>query len=357
MNSGDADPYAAYAQSCLSGLVRDASLWPIGVRDLGESFYRCWAEQNPDDWGFRVLAEAFCFELRIGTPWDGPRPEPFVPVLDGSRVRMSPLSPAEMPTAALELWNECLSAIGAAPLAAARLADLLLVRGHGDPAQRSRQAVDAYTQAADLNWVGPHERFRGLLRALELSRRDSLGHRLAPLRRRIAVFVREHPRVAGVFGRYAAEADREPDADQDAMWHLVVATIAEAWLMSWAEADERPHELHETGTLACDDDGMPGVPQNGGFYHDAWADLINLAIMLLAHETTHSRTWRHARIDLDALFKVPVTSSILDRAVERLTETDPAMLAMLAAQNRPMVAEAAASALDRLNHAGRIPRS
>lgn len=183
-----ADPYVSHVECYHSNLMLDESRWPTCVRRIGESLRDHWSEEAPNDLGCLEVARAFMYGIPLALPAKGPDTEPFGPFDDPPFATYL----SDVPARTLELWSDCLAKISHAPLATARLADLLRARGHGDAAKRSCDAVDAYLQIADLHQVAVSERLSGLLRALEICREDALGERYARVLRRLRQFVGEH---------------------------------------------------------------------------------------------------------------------------------------------------------------------
>ena len=153
-------------------------------------------------------------------------------------------------------------------------------------------------------------------------------------------------------GRLRIE-DLEAAAETDEEWRLVAATLADAWFMAWAEGDRPAYVLNEAGTLMYDD-GDPFVPDSNRAFHYSTLRLFDEGVGSLVETFADGRSWKAVRKELDATFERKVTHRVREHAAERLTEEDPATLGLLAAEDRPMVREAASLALKKLKKAGRI---
>ena len=148
----------------------------------------------------------------------------------------------------------------------------------------------------------------------------------------------------------------EAAAETDEEWRLVAATLADAWFMAWAEDDKTKYVLSEAGTLMYDEDGDPFVPDSNRVFHYSVLGLLNEGVDSLVETFADGRSWKAARKELDDIFERKITRRVLEHAAERLiAEEDPATLGLLAAEDRPMVREAASLALKKLKKAGRLP--
>ena len=149
MNTGtvESSRYASYADAYFSDLMADSSFWPVKVRDIAEPLSDCRAEDEPDDWGHRAMADAALYDLCLSTATTGGQHETFPHSPGDEAGRPSPVPFTEVPQRTLELWNACGKHDWLNSLLKARSADLLRVRGHGDTAERSLDAIDASLQS------------------------------------------------------------------------------------------------------------------------------------------------------------------------------------------------------------------
>ncbi len=191
-------PFMSFADSYFDDLIGDACFWPVRVRDVGEVFFLEWAESESDEWGYRAMADAALYDLQLETATRGRGHGPFVPSPVDDEGTPSPMPLPYVPHRTLDLWDACANhdRLILNPLLRARLSDLLWVRGHGNRAQHSREAVFAYLEIADLEPVDAAERLRGLLRAHELCCHNAHFALHDQVMSRIRSFVDEDPETA-----------------------------------------------------------------------------------------------------------------------------------------------------------------
>lgn len=152
------------------------------------------------------------------------------------------------------------------------------------------------------------------------------------------------------------DEDLDVAGEADEVWRLVVETLGDAWFMAWAEGDRTKYVLNEARTLMYDEYGEPFVPDSNRVFHVSALGLLNEGVDALVIALADGRSWKAARKELDAILERKVTGRVRDHAVERLiAEEDEARIGLLAAEDRPMVREAASLALKRLKKAGRLP--
>ena len=198
----DAVEVIGFADSYFDDIVGDACFWPVCVRDIGEVFFLEWAENESDGWGYRAMADAALYELRLETGTRGGEHGPFVPYPVDEDRTPSPMPLSYVPQRTLDLWDACANHERWVlnPLLRARLIDLLWARGHGNLAQNSREAICAYLEIADLEPVDAAERLRGLLRAYELCCHDAHFALHDQVMSRIRSFIDKHPETAAESG-------------------------------------------------------------------------------------------------------------------------------------------------------------
>lgn len=156
-------------------------------------------------------------------------------------------------------------------------------------------------------------------------------------------------------GRLRIE-DFDASDEADYVWRPVVAVLADAWFMAWAEGDRPGCWLNEAETLAYDERGDPFVPDSNRVFHYSTLRLLNDGVFYLVFGIANGQSWKECGEGIDFQFKRSITDRVRDHAVERLiAEEEPARLGLLAADDRPTVREAATLALRRLKEAGQVP--
>lgn len=158
-------------------------------------------------------------------------------------------------------------------------------------------------------------------------------------------------------GRLRIEDLKAADETHE-VWRLVVETAGDAWLICLEEGnDDRPdYVLNEKGTLMLDEVGMPFVPDSNRVFHYSIQSPLNDAIEYAAECTHGQQSWTAVHPGLLMRFSEKLRNQVFKYVARRLAaEEDPARIGLLAADDRPMVREAASLALEQLKEAGQLP--